>query len=1000
MNIHSFCLSAHHNHQIKKLDVNQLNQHFSNNETQVQFVPLYDSSSALNVLIKGQHVTACMKAKSAILRNNPVKAILSVESPTMDALYHPEIKGSLTDIAQEFEVEVKVHATSEAQIHMVGSIDSVELARVKILVLLDQLAGLNVDTLPDIPHHLHFLIAGRKHVQLQAIMEETSTNIYLQSPLCNLLEENSRNGMIYLTGESPSDLARAKDLLKKLAAQKIKSMHRKDSNMDSKKLDWILLNKRDQLRKIMRDNGSYFKFPILGSGSSSISIFAENRIYVERSIRLLNHLTSNIYEASFDLINPIQIQDLPCVLSQLSQSSGVDITYQPQASTVALFGTEAQVCTAYRLLGDMPFVKGNHQFTMFSLELATDQREFVSGKKNGKINKIMKTCAVTIRFTVSNEYNSYIIVESTNHSKALEGLTMLQDELPAETSFYVPEIYHRRIIGVAGKNIQKVMKKYGVYVKFSGAEEFASLGGYFENEDNVVARTPMKNQMNLEHLKLSVTEFIGFQKDKDFVSTVIAVPYDLQRILPSKYGGQLRDMCRTNNAKIWWPERLGSDNVVIYGPQTQISSVAAYLAQFVSRENHIAIALSGDMEVVLSDPNFVSNIQMKIHTALQDIELLQAVVVEQPNYKNSVLEWNSGYLIDSSKVMVFRLLCHDANHINQDMEQARDIIRALIESKKFQFKELSPIEQEPAYISQGSHSTAVYKQSCINSVSDVQNHLLPSSILANTPAMSEDPMFDMLDSTIPSPPLSESFATPYHPHDKSMPFIASSLLSAPFPTARNIWASPRIQNNNTVPPLVQSGEQMYRTSQYPPGIQPPLSPPPQQPSYHHAFSVVHQGSSLLSQQRNLHIRPSHSAPTIGTRHQPQHDQQLQQQPHHKSWPDVFFGGRDLFDNLPSRRASASTQYAFELYPNSTTTSSTSSPSMHQQQQQQQQQGYQHSKPLPMMSKYQQQFEMLAQNSPFVYSNAPQFSHSSINGPPFNNMDGHYQDASYTNFNPH
>lgn len=370
-----------------------------------------------------------------------------------------------------------------------------------------------------------------------------------------------------------------------------------------------------------------------------------------------------------------------------------------------LFGTEAQVCTAYQLLGDMPFIKGNHQFTMFSLELATDQREFVSGKKNGKINKIMKTCAVTIRFTVSNEYNSCIIVESANHSKALEGLTMLQDELPAETSFYVPEIYHRRIIGVAGKNIQKVMKKYGVYVKFSGAEEFASLGGYFENEDNVVARTPMKNQMNLEHLKLSVTEFIGFQKDKDFVSTVIAIPYDLHRILPCKYGGQLRDMCRTNNVKIWWPERLGSDKVVIYGPQTQISSVAAYLAQFVSKEKHIAMALSEDMEAALSDADFVSNIQMKIHTTLQDIELIQAVVVEQPNYKNSVLEWHSGYLTDSSKIMVFRLRCHDVNHMNQDMEQARSIIRSLIESKSLQFKQLSPTEQEPAYIFQGKHST-------------------------------------------------------------------------------------------------------------------------------------------------------------------------------------------------------------------------------------------------------------------------------------------------------
>lgn len=133
---------------------------------------------------------------------------------------------------------------------------------------------------------------------------------------------------------------------------------------------------------------------------------------------------------------------------------------------------------------------------------------------------------------------------------------------------------------------------------------------------------------------------------------------------------------------------------------------------------------------------------------------------------------------------------------------------------------------------------------------------------------------------------------------------------------------------------------MHHINQYPPGIQPPLSPPPQQLSYQQSFNMLHQGSSPLSQQKNIHMRPSTSAPTIGTK-----QQQQQQQPHHKSWPDVFFGGRDLFDTLPSRRASASTQYAFELYPNSTTTSSTPSPSI-------QKQGYYQNKPLPMMnSKY-------------------------------------------------
>jgi hypothetical protein len=38
--------------------------------------------------------------------------------------------------------------------------------------------------------------------------------------------------------------------------------------------------------------GSFFLFPALGSGSNSVSIYAENRINVERSIRLLNYLVS------------------------------------------------------------------------------------------------------------------------------------------------------------------------------------------------------------------------------------------------------------------------------------------------------------------------------------------------------------------------------------------------------------------------------------------------------------------------------------------------------------------------------------------------------------------------------------------------------------------------------------------------------------------------------------------------------------------------------------
>jgi hypothetical protein len=76
------------------------------------------------------------------------------------------------------------------------------------------------------------------------------------------------------------------------------------------------------------------------------------------------------------------------------------------------------------------------------------------------------------------------------------------------------------------------------------------------------------------------------------------------------------------------------------------------------------------------------------------------------------------------------------------------------------------------------------------------------------------------------------------------------------------------------------------------------------------LSPPHQ-DSFTTNKSHISITPSFSAPIIGSNTDGR-------QQHHKSWPDAFFGGRDLFDTLPIRRASANTQHAFEFIPNSTT----------------------------------------------------------------------------------
>lgn len=149
--------------------------------------------------------------------------------------------------------------------------------------------------------------------------------------------------------------------------------------------------------------------------------------------------------------------------------------------------------------------------------------DFLCGKKNGKINRIIKETNVRIvvqhrketfylhqksynqgyskntqqyhnvsrrqhdsnlsnqssdkkNFTdqskkvLSNDHldaNASIVTLFTNSATDLKAaLDLLLLEFPSSLTFFLPEKYHKRIIGFGGKNIQRIMKKHGVYIKF------------------------------------------------------------------------------------------------------------------------------------------------------------------------------------------------------------------------------------------------------------------------------------------------------------------------------------------------------------------------------------------------------------------------------------------------------------------------------------------------------------------------------------------------------
>ncbi|KAF7727420.1 hypothetical protein EC973_007584 [Apophysomyces ossiformis] len=374
--------------------------------------------------------------------------------------------------------------------------------------------------------------------------------------------------------------------------------------------------------------------PTLGSGEGVVTAYAENRVNAERTLRSLNFLACSIYEACFYFNNRDgaiygadgahtffnSINNLVSLVSQLSQISGAEVSYKTDPGCIEVFGTERAVRNVYQRLHEMAFLKIFHQDSVFNVELSNDQREFISGKKSGKINKIMKTSGAKIKFLPFSEYNFIIEVESTSFTKALDGLTMLQEELPAEISFFVPETYHKRIIGVGGKNIQRIMKKYGVYVKFSNAEEFAALGGYYDNDDNVVARTPTKNHINLDNLRHSVMELIS-PRDKDFVVQTAGVPFRMHRSLIRDHEAHLAEITRQTNTRILWPDHeLASDTVTLVGPEAQVGTAVKMLRSIVPEEYHFHAPFSSTLRAILASADFKEAVVTRLQREF-DIQL-------------------------------------------------------------------------------------------------------------------------------------------------------------------------------------------------------------------------------------------------------------------------------------------------------------------------------------------------------------------------------------------
>lgn len=257
------------------------------------------------------------------------------------------------------------------------------------------------------------------------------------------------------------------------------------------------------------------------------------------------------------------------MLSDVCINSGAEISFEKM--NFHIYGSDDAVKAALMIINGIPFVKKSQYNMSVKIELANEHKEFVSGKKNGKINKIMSHSSVQIVFDVFNEYNFYIVVRGAQYEAIQSGLNLVEAEMPAAISFHVPDQYHKRIIGIGGQHIQRIMKKYSVFVKFSNAMD---RGGYGKEDDdvkvdNVICRTPSRNAANLDLVKQEIMDMVE-KADAEFVAERVTINRLYHRELIAKMD-KIDELEKKYNCKITFPStEEASDVVVVTGPEYQV----------------------------------------------------------------------------------------------------------------------------------------------------------------------------------------------------------------------------------------------------------------------------------------------------------------------------------------------------------------------------------------------------------------------------------------------
>ncbi|CAI7669585.1 hypothetical protein N7533_005021 [Penicillium manginii] len=572
-----------------------------------------------------------------------------------------------------------------------GDMESSEHAKTRVLIMIDQILKRHVDAIK-LELTMHTLVCGRTRKNIKLIEAATGTAIYFPPPFPRIFGytppgANRRSeDEVYITGDTPEQIARAKQKLRELVMGV--KIYVKDVVVNSSKIDNILLDRLDKVRKVMEMNGSYVLFPQLGSQRGLVRIQGTEVLHVERTVREIMALAGQFYSASWWIIMPDPAQsglrapstpEIRSMLTDICTNSEAEVSFDNQTFTIN--GSDDAVKAAMTVVNQIPFVTRSQYQMRVKIELANEHKEFVSGKKNGKINKIMGQSNVQIIFDGFNEYNFYIDVCGNQYDSTRNGLDLVEQEMPASISFHVPDQYHKRIIGIGGQHIQRIMKKYSVFVKFSNAMDRGGMGKEDDDikVDNVICRTPARNAQSLDLVKQEIMDMVE-KVDAEYVSERVVINRLYHRELLARMT-EIDELEKKWNCKIEFPStELASDVVTISGPEYQVPQAVDALLGMVPESHELHFQSSAELREYFKAPDFLADVGTKLKEQYE-VDINVDVSADLPLARDDgssspdpapedrvVLGYtrnNAGGLKDAIDFLISRLVAHglDANTV-------------------------------------------------------------------------------------------------------------------------------------------------------------------------------------------------------------------------------------------------------------------------------------------------------------------------------------------------